>query len=358
MSKIVGLNGLPMRAGAAGTTSLADVIVPQIFSPYTQTLTKEKSDLQASGAVVIDPELERLLNGGGNTFTLPFFKDLDNDTADVMNDSAPGVDDSVPSKISADDEVAVRLARHKSWSSNNLVSELIAADPMDAIANRVAAYWDRQDQATFIAVAKGVFANNATATDAYHKQNDMVVDISGAAYSAGVTSFTANAFIDATLTMGDAMDDLKLVAVHSIVYGRMQKNNLIQFIPNSRGEVVIPTFLGRRVIVNDNVPMPSAGVFETWLFGAGAFRMGYGMWDGDTTEVERKASAGQGAGADILHSRRVLSIHPTGYAYKGAASKGGPTNTILATAASWERAYPERKQIAMAKLITREFGTP
>lgn len=353
MSTIIGLNGLPM--GASGTTALSDVIVPAIFTPYMQTLTAEKSRLLGSGAAVIDAEIERLLVGGGNTFTIPFFKDLDNDDADVVNDAAPGADDSAPKKITADDEVAVRLVRHQSWSSANLVSELIAADPVDAIANRVAAYWDRQDQRTFIAVAKGVFANNATVTDAYHKQNDMVNDVSGAAYSAGVTSFTANAFIDTVLTMGDSMDDLKMIAVHSIVYARMMKNNLIQFIPDARGEVNIPTFLGRRVIVDDGVPMPTAGVFETWLFGSGAFRMGYGDYD-MATEVERKASAGKGGGADILHSRRVLTIHPTGYAYKGAASKGGPTNTVLATAASWERAYPERKQIAMAKLITREFA--
>lgn len=354
MSTIIELNGLPM--GASGTTALSDVIVPAIFTPYMQTITKEKSRLIASGAAVADPFIDGLLSGGGNTFTLPFFKDLDNDDADVVTDAAPGVEDSAPKKITADDEVAVRLVRHNSWSSANLVSELIAADPMDAIANRVGAYWERQDQRTFIAVAKGIFANNALATDGHHTKDDMIHDVSGAAFSAGVTTFSANAFIDTVLTMGDSMDDLKMIAVHSIVYGRMQKNNLIQFIPDARGEVNIPTFQGRRVIVDDNVPMPSAGVFETWLFGSAAFRTGEGVYDGLPTELARAPAAGKGGGADILHSRRVLCMHPTGYAYIGAASKGGPSNAVLAAAASWQRAYPERKQIAMAKLITREFA--
>jgi len=355
MSKhIIGLNGLPM--GASGTTQLADVIVPAIFTPYMQNITKELSRIIQSGAAVRDPFIDGLLSGGGNTFTIPFFKDLDNDDPDVVTDAAPGVEDSTPKKISADEEVAVRLVRHNSWSSASLVAELIAADPMAAIASRVASYWDRQDQRLMIAVAKGVFANNATTTDEHHTKDDMVHDVSGAAFSAGVTSFSANAFIDTVLTMGDAMDDLKMIAVHSVVYARMQKNNLIQFIPDARGEITIPTFLGRRVIVDDGVPMPSAGVFETWVFGAGAFRTGEGEYAGPAVEMERKASAGKGGGVDILHNRRVQTMHPTGYSYVGAASKGGPTNAVLANAASWQRAYPERKQIAMAKLITREFG--
>ena len=64
---------------AAGTTRLADVVVPQIFTPYVQQRTAEKSRLILSGAVVIDPRFTSLLSGGGLTFNEPSFKDLDND---------------------------------------------------------------------------------------------------------------------------------------------------------------------------------------------------------------------------------------------------------------------------------------
>jgi hypothetical protein len=37
----------------------------------------------------------------------------------------------------------------------------------------------------------------------------------------------------------------------------MQKNNLIDFIPDAEGHINIPTFLGRRVIVDDGMPNPS-----------------------------------------------------------------------------------------------------
>src|SRR5690606_26369983 len=118
-------------------------------------------------------------------------------------------------------------------------------------------------------------AANALAAPVGATQNDMTHDISGTSYSAGVTDFSAEAFIDACGTMGDSMEDLSLVLMHSVVYMRAQKNNLIDFIPDSEGRVNIPTFLGRLVVVDDGMPATS-GVFSTWIFGAGAVRFGAG----------------------------------------------------------------------------------
>jgi hypothetical protein len=136
----------------------------------------------------------------------------------------------------------------------------------------------------------------------------------------------------------------------------MQKNNLIDFIPDARGEILIPTFLGREVIVDDGVPR-SGGVYESWLFGQGALRMGIGT-PKVPTEVERRGGAGNGGGQEILYSRVEWSIHPVGYRYAGTAPNGGPSNlnttNNLANAASFARVYPERKQIKVARLITRE----
>lgn len=342
---------------AAGTTRLSDVIVPEIFGPYSATMTEEKSRLVASGAVVRDTVLDNALAGAGTTFNEPSYKDLDNDAENISSDDPAQT--SSPNKIGTLQESQVRLSRNNSWSSMDLTADLIANDPMLAIANRVSDYWKRREQAIFIATMKGVFANNDTATDAYHTQKDMTFDVSGASFSAGVTNFSAEAFVDACLTMGDSMDSLGMMCVHSIVYGRMLKNNMIDFIPVSiNGAAIrVPTFLGREVIVDDGMPF-SSGVFDTWLFGSGAVRMGRGSAK-TPVEVERKASSGNGSGQDILYNRVELCLAPKGYAYVGTAPAGGPTNANtsnnLANAASWRRAFTERKQIKIARLITREF---
>lgn len=340
---------------AAGTTRLADVVVPQIFTPYVQQRTAEKSRLILSGAVVVDPRFTTLLSGGGLTFNEPSFKDLDNDAENVSTDDP--AQNSTPNKIGSATEIQVRLSRNNSWSSMDLTAQLAGADPMMSIADRVSDYWLRRKQAAFVATMNGLFANNASATDAYHTQNDMTFDIKGAAFSNGVTNFSAEAFVDATLTMGDSMEDLSMLMTHSVVYGRMQKNNLIDYIPDSEGKVNIPTFLGRVVVVDDGVPQ-TAGVFETWLFGSGAVQWGAGD-PAVPTEVYRAPSAGNGSGQDVLHNRVEWVIHPNGHAYVGVAANGGPSNAAtannLAAAASWRRVFSERKQVKIARLITREF---
>lgn len=343
---------LPPKAFASGVTRISDIIVPSIFSPYVQLLTAEKSRLVQSGAVTNDATLASVLSGGGLTFNEPSFKDLDNDAENISTDD-PNTS-STPNKIGTLTEVQVRLSRNNSWSSMDLAATLAGADPMQAIADRVAAYWTRRMQAAFIATMTGVFADN-TANDAA----DYTHDVSGVAFQDGVTNFSAEAYLDTKVTMGDSMDVLSMVMMHSIVYNRALKNNLIDFIPDATNQAAmgIPTFLGAQVIVDDGITN-SAGVFHTWLFGPGAIRWGNGTAQ-VPTETYRAPAAGTGAGQDVLHSRVEWIIHPVGHAYTGTAPSGGPSNASsannLAATASWNRVYPERKQVKIARLITREY---
>jgi hypothetical protein len=343
-------------------TQLADVIVPEIFQPYMQQETEEKSRIIQSGAVVRSPQLDADLAGGGLTFNAPSFKDLDNDADNISSDDGDdeytaGSANSTPLKTGTSRETAVRLSRNQSWSSADLAGDLIGADPMSSISSRVSSYWARRLQAAFIATVTGVFADNdAAPSGSEHVTGDMTNDIKGASYSAGVTDFNSAAFLDAAVTMGDSMEDLGLVMVHSIVYNRMQKNNLIDFVPDSTGLVRIPTYLGRTVIVDDSLPA-AAGVYETWMFGTGAIQLGMGT-PKVPVETKRNPDSGNGGGSDVLYSRTEWCLHPTGNRYIGTPANGGPSNAAtannLAAAGSWERVYPERKQIKIARLITRE----
>lgn len=348
------------------TVKLADVIVPAIFTPYSQLRTAQKSALIQSGIVARDQGLDALLAGAGLTFNIPSWNDLEDSTENVATD-----DDTItsaPNKITAVDEIGVRLSRNNSWSSMRLVSALLAQDPMAVIGDLVADYWVRRLQACFVSTMMGVFANDALATDSFHVQNDLTNDVSGLAggvYSAGVTDFSAEAFIDTATTLGDGASGVTAVMMHSVVYARAQKNNLIDFIPDARGEIDIPVFLGRRVIVDDQMPNPagafinqtSTGVYHTWLLGPGAVRYGVGQAE-IPTEILRVPGAGNGAGQDVLFSRVEWMVHPVGHSYVGTAPKGGPSNAStsgnLGDPNAWQRAFPERKQIRVARLITRE----
>lgn len=340
---------------AAGTTRIADVVVPELFTPYVQVLTEEKSRLIRSGAVMRDAALDGFLSGGGLTQVMPSWRDLDNDAENVSSDDPAVL--STPNKIAAQSELVVRMSRNQSWKTADLAQALAGSDPADAIAARVSDYWIRRLQAMFVATMTGVFADNdAAPTGTEHTLGDMTFDVSGGAYVNGVTNFSAEAFVDAAVTMGDSMEDLGMLFVHSIVYARMQKNNMIDFVTDDVQKIKIPTFLGRMVVVDDGMPFAN-GVYQSWLFGAGAVRLGMGS-PKVPTEVDRAPAEGNGGGTEVLYNRTEWCVHPAGYRYAGSPADGGPSNAAttnnLAHAGSWQRVFKERKQIKIARLITRE----
>lgn len=345
----------PARAHDPGVTRIADLIVPEIFTPTVQNITTQQSRLVQSGAVTVDGELSNLLNGGGLTFSQGGFRDLDDDEENISNDDP--TDLSTPNKIGTLTEVQVRLSRNNSWSSMDLAADLTGMDPMNAIANRVGAYWARRLQAAFISELNGIFADNDAAPSGgdTHVQGDLTHDISGVAFEEGVTNIGGAPFISAFATMGDMMDELTMTMMHSVTFTRLLTDGLIVYSVNPRDPdaAQIPTYLGREVIVDDKVTQNN-GVFDTWLFGRDAFRLGTGT-PRVPTEVARVAAAGNGSGQEVMHSRLEWAIHPVGYAYVGVTPAGGPSNADLMAAASWRRVYPERKQIRIARLRTREF---
>jgi len=353
---------------AQSPQTLSDIVVPENFTPYVQVMTEEKARLVQSGVLARSPLLDEFLSGGGLTTRVPGWSDLDADDGATTGADRVAADlganhyslsnvvdaearDPLPDKIEDLTQVAVRLSRNKSWTSMDLAAALAGEDPMDAITGRVAFYWTRRLQKAFIATWNGVIADNV-ANDSGDYQND----VSGASFIDGVTNFSAEAFLDAKNTMGDSMEDLTAIMVHSDVFTRMQKNNLIDFIPDARGEVQIPTFLGAEVIVDDGMPN-TGGVYDSWLFGSGAAQLGMGS-PKVPTEVDRLPGAGNGSGQEVLYSRQEYCVHPVGHAFNQALGtytpSGGPANTDLANATSWDRVYPERKQIKFARLLTRE----
>lgn len=353
---------------SSGATRINDVVTPELFSPYAQQLTESKSSLIRSGAIARDRKLDALLAGGGLVFTessndtIPDDYEGDNVSSDDYDPvSNPDPFQSYPEKATANpvELTKVRLSRNASWGSMDLAKDLAGATPMQAVANRVLDYWSRRLQDAFVATMKGVFAQNATVPVGAYFQNDLTNNVSGAVFANNVTNVTASAFVDALQTIGDKMDALSTVMVHSTVFTRMLKKNLIHFAFVRIGgrRVAYPTILGREVIVDDHVPF-NGGVFECWLFARGAVRLGVGA-PMVPTEIGRQPATGNGSGQDVLHNRVEWIIHPEGHAYVGIAPKGGPSNAAtannLAHAASWKRAIQDRRLIKIARLVTREF---
>lgn len=360
-------------------TRISDLVIPERYASYLQQRTEEKSALVQSGLLVRSQFLDNFLAGGGLTINVPSFQDLygeervsGDDPTVIIPEDGSGSPPDAHGKIGTSQEVAVRLSRNYSWSDMDLAGALAGADPMAAIQDLTAAFWARRLQKAFVATVQGVFADNAaspTGTD-QHTQDDMTVDVTSSGYTAGVTDFHLEALIDALTTLGDSAEDIVAVMMHSHVLARAKKNDLVDTIPDSQNPsaAVIDRIAGKyRVIVDDGLPNPAGsganqtntGIYHTWLLGTGAFALGMGM-PANAVAKERVEKAGNGGGQSILWNRVEWCIHPVGHAWIGTAAAGGPANgtastaNTLAHADSWRRVFPERKQIKIARLITRE----
>lgn len=332
------------------TVRLSDVIQPQVFAAYMTKNTKEKSAIFESGILRSDPQLSKFLAGGGLTVNVPFWNDLDNSEPNIASDDPE--QEATPKKVTANKEIAIRNYRTQGWSTARLSGELAGDKPMDRIVERVSAYWTRAYQRHLVATLTGVFADNAA-----NDSGDMIVDVgtdAGGAPSA-TELVSAENVMDAAQTMGDAKDDLEVIIMHSVVRTRLAKQNLIDFIPNSRGEVRFPTYLGYKVIEDDNcraVVGANRTKYWTYLVGRGAIAWGESPPD-RPVEVDSKPRAGNGAGTEELWTRKQYIMHPYGFAWLDA-NRGGefPSNTEAALAANWNRVAAERKQIRLAALVT------
>lgn len=315
-------------------TIITDVIVPEVFNPYVIQRTAELSAFYQSGIIARTPELDRLASSGGKLINMPFWEDLDGDD-EVISDT----DALTVGKIEAGQDVAALLTRGKAWSVNDLAKALSGDDPMAAIGNLVADYWARRFQVILIKTLDGIFGNTATGMD-YNKH-----DISGTPTAKDADVISAKTAVDAIYKLGDNANKLTGFAMHSATVAKLAKDDLIEYIKPSEGEPEVPYFLGKRVVVDDGLPV-SNGVYTTYIFGQGAFGWGEGGAP-KPTETGRDILAGD----DILVSRRHFILHPRGVAFKNDSVAGAtPSNTELANYANWERVYePKNVRIVQFK---------
>ena len=328
------------------TTQIADVVVPEIFSAYTQELSTELSLLVRSGVIVRNPALDGFLAGGGTLIQMPKWEDLSDTEANVSGDTGTAGTE----KIGSHKEIGIRHNRNQAWAAMDLSAQLAGSDPMEAIARRVAAYWVRQEQAMVNSIVAGLIAGTPTLL------NDIAAADAADAVAANLA--TGSDFLDTFQLLGDHKSNVTAIALHSVVHTNLQKANLIDFIPDSRADVGFGTYMGKTLLVDDGLTVDSTRVdasaaaqpmYSSVVFGGGAFQYGVGS-PRVGTEIDRNVLAGNGGGEEVLVNRREFALHPAGFSVATNVAAGeSPTNTELAANTAYTL-VGQRKQIPMAVL--------
>ena len=263
-------------------TLRSDLIVPEIFTPYVIEQTSLRDAFLSSG--VVQPMAELNAQEGGDYINIPFFKANLTGDFEVLTDSSS----LTPGKITADKQVGVVLHRGRAFESRDLAALAAGADPMAAIAGKVASYIANQRQKDLIKCLEGVFGGLTSNTGA------AFIDLSFD--KTGMTALGPRQCAKARALLGDQGDKLTAVAMHSAVFYDLLERKAIDYVTNSEarggGTVTatpdpvfagsisgayenptVPTYMGLRVIVSDDLA-PTSTNYPVYFFTAGAIGSG------------------------------------------------------------------------------------
>ena len=323
-------------------TLRSDIIIPEVFTPYVIEQTTQRDAFLASG--VVQPMAELNATEGGDYINVPFWKANLSGDFEVLSDSSS----LTPSKITADKQVGVILHRGRAWEARDLAALAAGADPMAAIGAKVADYVANQRQKDLIKCLEGVFgALTGSDSPAF---TDLRVDTTGM----GTLSPRTVAKVRAKL--GDQGDKLTAVAMHSAIYYDLVERKAIDYVATTDargstttqsggsiaaafGEVSVPTYMGLRVIVSDDLA-PSSTNYPVYFFTAGAIASGEQM--AMQTETDRDILAKSDAMSIDLH----YCYHPVGA--KWGVTTTNPTRAQLETVGNWSKVY-ELKNLGIVR---------
>ena len=336
-------------------TLRSDIIIPEIFTPYVIEQTTLRDAFLASG--VVQPMAELNATEGGDYINVPFFKANLTGDFEVLTDSTS----LTPGKITADKQVGVILHRGRAFESRDLAALAAGADPMAAIGAKIADYVANQRQKDLLSCLAGVFGAVEDNTGAAFI--DLTID---GATGDTPTVLSPRHVAEARSLLGDQGDKLAAVAMHSKVYYDLVERRAIDYVSagDARftadatanpaafggsiagaygGDNSVPTYMGLRVIVSDDVQTAGSGAtseYATYFFTQGAIASGEQM--GMQTETDRDILAKSDAMSIDLH----YCYHPVGS--KWGVTTSNPTRAQLATVGNWSKVY-ELKNLGIVR---------
>jgi hypothetical protein len=331
-------------------TLRSDIIIPEVFTPYVIEQTTQRDAFLASG--VVQPMAELNATEGGDFINVPFWKANLSGDFEVLTDSSS----LTPGKITADKQIGVILHRGRAFEARDLAALAAGSDPMAAIGAKIADYVANQRQKDLLSCLTGVFGslNANTSSSAFF---DLCIDSESGDTP---TALSPRHVAEARAILGDQGDKLTAVAMHSKVYYDLVERKAVDYVLASDasgggatasggsiapayGNVQVPTYMGLRVIVSDDVPTAGSGAsteYGTFFFTAGAVASGEQL--AMQTETDRDILAKSDAMSIDLH----YCYHPVGA--KWGVTTVNPSRAQLETVANWSKVY-ELKNIGIVR---------
>jgi hypothetical protein len=299
------------------STTNSSVQTRTVTADYVAAEFPQQSKLVGSGAVRVDPNPPfKGIGGGGYVFNIPHYYEFT--TADVV----PDIDDTAGTRnaVTTYQDVGIVTYRISSMSVKDTAITFAGADIEGEIVRQIPNYWAKRTDIALYNVVKGAFASA----------------MSGAQFVGQLNQpFTRRSVVDTIglSCVGSNWEKFRIYLMRSKQFGQAIDDGIVNYVnAGNFGERLlntgdVPTIFGRQVVVDDNIVETDGSLYlvqpqALYL----AFQKDFGI------ERERRPDLGGGLTTYWMTACYLPFLH--GLTFAGT-STAYPTNTTLATGASW-----------------------
>lgn len=349
----------------------------EVFGQYVDTLpAKNRNELIKSKALKPRQDIKNLFDAqvGGNYATVPMTGRIGGKAQNL-----DGKTSAEAKKLETYTHSRVVVGRQSAWVETDFSSDLTGGkDFMDEVAEQIAEYWDEVDQATLLAILKGIFSMIGKENLEFIKEHTYDVTQEKNSEEQKFKATTLNTAIQQAL--GDKKARFALAIMHSAVSTNLENLKLLAYMKytDDKGierDLTIGTLNGRVVLTDDGMPVehieaigtegtdgyvPAYDKYTTYVLGEGAIEY---TNCGTKVPSEMDRDPKTNGGETTLYSRQRKVFAPWGISFtKKSMASLSPTDEELEKGANWElvnnqnegkKEYIDHKLIPIARVITR-----
>lgn len=297
-------------AGLAGSERRMDVRVTAI--------AQETNELVQSGLTASSAEVQALANGGPRKVSLDYIKPLSGEAFNVTNDNINSEGDV--GSIEGGSYNAMRLDLNYALATTDLTQIITQYGTQGDLATALAGHRNAITKSLYFSAVTGVRAALAANEAITHEV---------------ATDWDMQVIYDAIATGEEWSSLFNVMMISHGRFAKLQGKN-DGFVAASDVNTRFAQYQGFSLIKSNKLTDDEVIVGRT-----GAIGYGEGTAQ-QAFEIERKANAAGGGGADILHSRFSRVVHPVGMDFKGAIpTTPALVKSVLEAGASWSKVAPD-----------------
>lgn len=342
----------------------------EVFGRYVDTVSDlKRNELLKAGVLENSPNIRNLFpdQTGGNYAVIPMKAPITG--APVNYDGSTDITSTSRDTFT---QGMIVVGRADGFKERDFSYDIAGKTDFLPEAAEIAHYKDNIDQATLLAILKGIFGMTGTANAKF--VSDHTTDITGQTTNV-VGATTLNSAIQKAT--GDNKNIFTVAIMHSTVATNLENLNLLQYLKYTDANGVqrdlgLATWNGRTVLIDDNMPVEevaesAAGKndgytkYTTYVLGRSAFLY---CDCGAKVPYEMARDASKNGGETTLYVRQRKMFAPKGISFAPTTIPLSPTDTILESGASWtlahdgnatvaNRKYYPHKAIPIARIISR-----